>query len=494
MGPASTPAARAEPHHDPSPPPRHRPAPARRRGPGRVRLRDLRLLLALALRPPRRPAAGRRPSHGGGACESNPGLESTPGGTANPNRGFNRGGPPTIIAPETYGELIDSSGAVVTDIALSSSSSQPALPATMPDVGPDGTFFTVGSVNGSGDWRVYLRPAERTPQRPRAGGGAPDRGDRLARPPGAHRDRRPPSGCSPCWASARGSSCAAGCGRSSRWPPRRAIDHRRRPVRNGCRRPTAAPRSASSAWPSTPCWTRSRWRSASARRPSSGCASSWPTPPTSCARRSPRSRGSPSCSGSRASSDHVEPRDHPAPHRGGVGPHEGAGRGPAAAGPPRRDPSGRPGAGRPGRAGRRRLQRRGGARPDRGRSRSTPPTRSSSRAIRTTCARPSPTWSPTRCTTRRRARPSRSAPAMADGYAVVTVRDHGPGLDADALAHVFDRFWQADDARVGSGRRPRPGHRGRHRRRARRGRVRHQRRPAAAPRSGCASPSTPPRM
>lgn len=31
------------------------------------------------------------------------------------------------------------------------------------------------------------------------------------------------------------------------------------------------------------------------------------------------------------------------------------------------------------------------------------------------------------------------------------VRDHGPGLDAEAKAHVFDRFWQADRARVGSG-------------------------------------------
>ena len=92
------------------------------------------------------------------------GLETIPGGaTANNNR-FGRGGPPTIIAPETYGGLIDSSGAVVTDIALSSSTSQPALPDTLPAAGPDGTFFTVGSTSGSGDWRVYLRAAERTPQ------------------------------------------------------------------------------------------------------------------------------------------------------------------------------------------------------------------------------------------------------------------------------------------------------------------------------------------
>ena len=40
---------------------------------------------------------------------------------------------------------------------------------------------------------------------------------------------------------------------------------------------------------------------------------------------------------------------------------------------------------------------------------------------------------------------------LADGHATVAVRDHGPGLDEEALAHVFDRFWQADRARVGTG-------------------------------------------
>ena len=35
--------------------------------------------------------------------------------------------------------------------------------------------------------------------------------------------------------------------------------------------------------------------------------------------------------------------------------------------------------------------------------------------------------------------------------AAVAVRDHGAGLDDEALAHVFDRFWQADHARVGAG-------------------------------------------
>ena len=37
------------------------------------------------------------------------------------------------------------------------------------------------------------------------------------------------------------------------------------------------------------------------------------------------------------------------------------------------------------------------------------------------------------------------------GVGTVAVRDHGPGLDDEALAHAFDRFWQADRARVGTG-------------------------------------------
>jgi len=37
------------------------------------------------------------------------------------------------------------------------------------------------------------------------------------------------------------------------------------------------------------------------------------------------------------------------------------------------------------------------------------------------------------------------------GHAEVVVRDRGEGLGDDALAHVFDRFWQADRARSGTG-------------------------------------------
>ena len=40
---------------------------------------------------------------------------------------------------------------------------------------------------------------------------------------------------------------------------------------------------------------------------------------------------------------------------------------------------------------------------------------------------------------------------VSGGSGVVTVRDHGSGLAPDTLAHAFDRFWQADEARVGHG-------------------------------------------
>jgi signal transduction histidine kinase len=33
----------------------------------------------------------------------------------------------------------------------------------------------------------------------------------------------------------------------------------------------------------------------------------------------------------------------------------------------------------------------------------------------------------------------------------VVVRDHGKGLSPEARGRVFDRFWQADDARAGTG-------------------------------------------
>lgn len=47
--------------------------------------------------------------------------------------------------------------------------------------------------------------------------------------------------------------------------------------------------------------------------------------------------------------------------------------------------------------------------------------------------------------------PVEVAARLEGGKAIVAVRDHGPGLDEHALAHAFDRFWQADKARSGTG-------------------------------------------
>src|SRR5438132_1121779 len=126
------------------------------------------------------------------------------------------------------------------------------------------------------------------------GGGGPghDGGPEGGGPAGGRGDRP----CSPSWPRGRGSWSAGGCARWSRWPPRPAPS-RPGTSRSGSPPARAAPRSASSDWPSTPCSASSNRLSPNATAPSTGCASSWPTPPTSSARRSPRSRASPSSSG-----------------------------------------------------------------------------------------------------------------------------------------------------------------------------------------------------
>jgi two-component system OmpR family sensor kinase len=41
--------------------------------------------------------------------------------------------------------------------------------------------------------------------------------------------------------------------------------------------------------------------------------------------------------------------------------------------------------------------------------------------------------------------------AVDGGAALIRVRDHGPGLPPEGLAHAFDRFWRADRSRTGTG-------------------------------------------
>ena len=126
-------------------------------------------------------------------------------------------------------------------------------------------------------------------------------------------------------------------------------------------------------------------------------------------------------------------------------------------------------AGRPGGAGRRRLQRRGRRRA--GPAGHARRARAGRRAGRSaiTCARRSPTSSATPCATRPPDAPIEvsARPARRDGRRRRCATT-GAGLDDDALEHVFDRFWQADQARAGHGSRARAVDRRRHRPRARR--------------------------
>ena len=182
-------------------------------------------------------------------------------------------------------------------------------------------------------------------------------------------------------------------------------------------------------------------------RASSGCASSSPTPRTSCARRSPRSGGMPSCPA--ASREPVpaggHPRDRPGRVRGD--PDDRAGRGPAAARPPRRRPAARPT--RPvdlSSWSSTRSATPTPPRPTTAGSSTCPTSRSRSRATRRGCTRSSPTCSPTPAPTRRPA-PScgRRSAATASGSRL-SVHDNGPGVPEALQPNVFERFARGDDA------------------------------------------------
>ena len=90
-------------------------------------------------------------------------------------------------------------------LAISDSSARPALPADLQESSPRGRFFTTGSVEGDGRWRVDVG-AERSvlPHWSTVVAVPSDEVRSSLQPPGAHRGRRPASACSPCWAWARG--------------------------------------------------------------------------------------------------------------------------------------------------------------------------------------------------------------------------------------------------------------------------------------------------
>jgi two-component system OmpR family sensor kinase len=83
-------------------------------------------------------------THGGGLPEHE-----------GPQEGGPRGTPPVIVPAGTYGELQSSTGAVLATVQLSSSTSdQPNIPDNLQ---PSDTLFNTGSVNGSTEWRVLAK-------------------------------------------------------------------------------------------------------------------------------------------------------------------------------------------------------------------------------------------------------------------------------------------------------------------------------------------------
>ncbi|MDQ1396640.1 MAG: two-component system, OmpR family, sensor kinase, partial [Acidimicrobiaceae bacterium] len=93
---------------------------------------------------------GGKPDAGGGPGGAGPGGDGRSGD----------GGPPPLVPVATYSELRNSSGEVVTTVQLAASTAKPSLPEHVRASTPSAArFFTAGSDQGSGHWRVYASPA-----------------------------------------------------------------------------------------------------------------------------------------------------------------------------------------------------------------------------------------------------------------------------------------------------------------------------------------------
>jgi two-component system OmpR family sensor kinase len=73
-----------------------------------------------------------------------------------PHGDDHHGQPPIVVPPGTYAELYDASGTSLATIQVADGSSVPAIPSPLP---PSGSIVTTESESGSGEWRVLVSSA-----------------------------------------------------------------------------------------------------------------------------------------------------------------------------------------------------------------------------------------------------------------------------------------------------------------------------------------------
>ena len=216
-------------------------------------------------------------------------------GGPSPSQEGGPGGPAVLVPPGTYGELLSKSDGVLSSIRLPLRASAPDVAAGLAGRrrGPDA--LRLGWRRGHGLAGTTWCPAEqRGPGRRRP---ADRRRHRLAQPAGADRVVGGGGTSADPFGRGRVGIAPGPFAPRARWPTR----PKKSPAvtwPNAVRSGRRARRWASWRWRSTPCSTKSSGLSPKGTPPRDGFASSWPTRRTNCARRSPRSRVSPSCSAS----------------------------------------------------------------------------------------------------------------------------------------------------------------------------------------------------
>ena len=106
------------------------------------------------------PVGGQGASPGGGGTGTGYNTGAAPGGAVEgrpPPGGGPGGGPQVLVTPGTYGELVDRSGKVLSYVQqVSSSSPQPRLPAALVSEGTRAQLVHVGSIEGGTGWLAYI--------------------------------------------------------------------------------------------------------------------------------------------------------------------------------------------------------------------------------------------------------------------------------------------------------------------------------------------------